>query len=178
MNPATQSPKGLCRLAQEEERLAVQRQYVYPAMVISFGVQGARSLTVSIHHIVNPFASFQLLQFVPGDSKLISSLAFFSSPPDAARISLPPLVTMTRRCRFFVVLLKNLENLRAGSWPGGVESTLPIMLLFLAPGACGGQTVTIKLPSLRIRSFDRVSTGDQSMSSCDGGGMSVISRAA
>jgi hypothetical protein len=36
--------------------------------------------------------------------------------------------------------------------------------------------VTTRFPSLRIRSLVRVSTGDHSISSCDGGGSSVMIR--
>jgi hypothetical protein len=79
-------------------------------------------------------------------------------------------VMRTRRSFFLVVLpLKKRENL--GFSVGVAESA------FLPPGelACD-ELLTIRLPSLRIRSLLCVSTGDQSMSNWLGGGSSVMPR--
>jgi hypothetical protein len=80
-----------------------------------------KKLTVSTHHTVKLFESLKHRQLVPCPSSEISILAFFSSPPDAARTIRALLVTITRRCRFLVVLLdmKNRENFRGGSWDEG-----------------------------------------------------------
>jgi hypothetical protein len=132
----------------------------------------SRPHTVSTHHDVRPLPSLKLRHVVPGPSSEISILAFFSSPPDAAMMMRAPLVTMTSRWRFLVVLpdMKKRENLRGASCDDDSA--------FLTCGLCGcGDTVTTRLPSCRMRSFWRVSTGDHSMSSCEGAGSSVMRRA-
>jgi hypothetical protein len=117
-------------------------------------------LTVSTHHCVSPLESTKLFQDVPDPRSAISNLDFFSSPPDAARIIRAQLVTMTSLCLFLVVCedMKNLENLRGASWLDGS----PFLACVLAGS---GETVTIRLPNLRMRSLALVSTGDHSRSS-------------
>jgi hypothetical protein len=100
----------------------------------------------------------------------MSIFAFFSSPPAAAITKCPLLVTMTSLCLFFIVLEpKNRCNLLGVSLLRGSPC--------LEVGECGGgDDVTTRLPSLRMRSLLRVRTGDHSMSSWEGGGSSVMSR--
>jgi hypothetical protein len=79
-------------------------------------------------------------------------------------------VMRTRRSFFLVVLpLKKRENL--GFSVGVAESA------FLPPGELPcEELLTIRFPSLRMRSLLCVRTGDQSMSSWLGGGSSVMPR--
>lgn len=125
-------------------------------------------LTVSTHQAVMPLPSLKLLKLTPGPTSGISSFAFFSSPPDAARTMRALEVTITRRClRFDVLPPKNLENFFGVSL---AASPFPF-------GLCGCEvTVTFRFPSFKIRSLFLVRTGDQSISSCEGGGSSVMTR--
>lgn len=130
--------------------------------------RSGRKLTVSTHQAVMPLPSLKLLKLTPGPTSGISSFAFFSSPPDAARTMRALEVIITRRClRFDVFPPKNLENFFGVSPPA---SPFPL-------GLCGCEvTVTLRFPSFRIRSLFLVRTGDQSISSCEGGGNSVMTR--
>lgn len=65
--------------------------------------------------------------------------------------------------------MKNRWNFRGAS----CEAASPFLEFGLP---CCAETVTTRLPSLRILSFERVRTGDHSMSSWEGAGSSVINR--
>ena len=73
-------------------------------------------------------------------------------------------VTMTSRCLFLVVLPPKKRD--SFLWPS--PSPFPWGLLGI------GEDITIRSPSFNIRSLFLVKTGDHSISSCVGGGNSVI----
>lgn len=127
-----------------------------------------KSHTVSTTQHENPFESVDVRYDVPGVRRESSNFAFFSSPPDAAMMMRPDEVTITKRCRFFVVLPpKKRENFRGASYsPPCFETGL----------WAAGDDRTTRLPSFKIRSLVLVKTGDHSMSSWLGGGSSVTSR--
>lgn len=127
--------------------------------------RGEDMLTVSTHHTNWPLASCCVLQEQSDDVKDSSCLARLSSPPAGARMIRPLEVTMTSLWRFFVVLLPKKRD--SFLWP---SSPLPL------PPWDNGVTITMRSPSRKIRSLVRVRTGDHSISSCVGGGSSVMMR--
>jgi hypothetical protein len=105
-----------------------------------------------------PLLSLNIFHVVPGATRETSNFAFFSSPPEAASTTRALEVTITSLVLFFEVLPpKNRENFFGVSTVGSP---------FFEFGLCGCDvTVTLRLPSLSMRSLFRVSTGDQSISS-------------
>src|SRR3569833_804746 len=123
--------------------------------------------TVSTHQTAWPLAAIWLRHAQSGARRDIFCFVFFSSSLAGANTIRPLDVTMTKRCLFLVVLPPNKRD--SFLWPSPC-SPLPLGLLGM------GADMTIRSPSFSILSFCRVSTGDQSRSSCVGGGSAVMMR--
>jgi hypothetical protein len=129
--------------------------------------RGNLGRTVSTSQAVSPLPSTKLLHAHPGASKFTSSFSFLSFVPAAHIRTRALLVIMTSLLRFFTVLPpKKRENFFGCS----AGSSLPPTAW---PAGC---CVTNMFPSFNILSSRFVRTGDQSMSSCEGGGSSVMRR--